>query len=295
VILETSSESFAIAEAAAACGHQVRVIPATLVRTLGVGRRGIKTDRRDAQLLSEVSCRIDLPTVHISSKASRERKAMCAMRESLVESRTKLINTVRGWLRTELLRVATGATYTFPRRVCKVWQEKRAQPLPAFVERTLKAIDSLSEEIDQADREIERLAKTDPVCARLMTVVGVGPVTAIRFTSTVDDLARFSSAHALESYLGVTPGEDSSADRQRRTAITKAGSPKTRWALVQAAWVARRYKADPMVQWSYEVEKRRGRRVAIVALARKIAGILFAIWRDGTTYDPAKTAQVPST
>ncbi len=85
--------------------------------------------------------------------------------------------------------------------------------------------------------------------------------------------------------------ERSSGDRKRITSITKAGSPKMRWALIQSCWVARRWaREDPMVQWALAIERRRGKKVAMVALARKMAGILFAIWRDGTTYDPSRGA-----
>src|SRR5437016_5857657 len=71
VVVETCTEAFAVADAALAVGHEVRVVPATLVRSLGVGARRLKTDRRDARILSEVSCRIDLPSVHVPSRASR--------------------------------------------------------------------------------------------------------------------------------------------------------------------------------------------------------------------------------
>ena len=119
-----------------------------------------------------------------------------------------------------------------------------------------------------------------------MTVPGIGPVTAVRFKAALDDRSRFASAHAVESYLGLVPGERSSSDSHHRLGITKAGSPALRACLVSAAWSARRSKHAPlMVQWSFEVEKRRGKFVAAVALARKLAGILFAIWRDGTEYD----------
>src|SRR5690349_23841661 len=99
VVMETSSEAFRLADAAKLAGHDVRVVPATLVKTLGVGARGVKTDRRDAQILSEVSCRIELPSVHVPSALARELKSMCGTREALVETRTKLINNVRGWVR----------------------------------------------------------------------------------------------------------------------------------------------------------------------------------------------------
>jgi transposase len=75
--------------------------------------------------------------------------------------------------------------------------------------------------------------------------------------------------------------------RERQTSITKAGPTALRWALVQAAWVAwRRKPNEPMVRWALQVAERRGKQIAIVALARKLSGILFAIWRDGTVYRP---------
>lgn len=206
VVMETCAESLWLADAATAAGHDVRVVPATLAPMLGVGARGIKNDRRDAQALSEASCRIDL----------------------------------------------------------------------------------LNLSIRESERELERCAKQEPVAKALMTVPGVGPMTAVCFVATLDTRERFASAHHVQAYLGLTPGERSSSDRQRRTGITKAGSRRMRWLLVQAAWAARRSRrarSSPLVQWSLQVEKRRGKGVAVVGLARKLAGLLFAMWRDGTLYD----------
>jgi transposase len=292
VIVETCAESFMVADAAKALGHEVRVVPATLVRSLGVGARRTKTDRKDAQTLSEVSCRIDLPSVHVPSNEARARKTMCGMREGAVRSRTLLINTVRGWLRTQGRKVQSGGAETLPYRVRKLYEEKSATTLPAYVERQLQLIETLSEQIAEADRELKKIANEDPVCSRLMTVPGVGPVTAVRFAAALDEVERFDDVHAVASYLGLVPGENSSSDRQHRTSITKAGAPAVRWTLVQAAWSARRWRPkDPMVLWSLEVEKRRGKNIAVMALARKMAGILFAIWRKGTTYDASLGAK----
>jgi transposase len=115
VVVETCSEAFWVADAALATGHEVRVVPGTLVRSLGVGARGVKTDRRDARALSEVSCRLDVPSVHVPSRVARQRKTLCGMRDALVGSRTKLINTVRGWLRAEGRRPRSGDLSTFAR------------------------------------------------------------------------------------------------------------------------------------------------------------------------------------
>jgi len=158
--------------------------------------------------------------------------------------------------------------------------------IPPYVARVLTGIAELSVRVNEMDRELEACAAADPTCQLLMTAPGVGPTTAIRFVAAVDDVTRFPSAHRVEAYLGLTPGERSSSERKRRTGITKAGPSKLRWILVQAAWSARRYYKDhPLVMWALEVEKRRGKNVAVMALARRLAGILYAMWRDGRPYD----------
>jgi transposase len=292
VIVETGAEAFRIADAALAAGHEVRVVPATLVKTLGVGSRGVKNDQKDARVLSEVSCRIDLPSVHIPSALARELKSLSGSREILIETRTKLINNVRGWMRTQLWRVRSGATSSFPTRV-RGHAQRFAQPIPPHIERPLTILDQLELQIRQADRELGRFAREHPVCRRLMTVPGIGPVTAVRFLAAIDQCERFGNAHAVASYLGLTPGQRSSSERERQTGITKAGPSAVRWALVQAAWAAwRRSPEEPMVRWATQISERRGKHVAIVALARKLSGILFAIWRDGTIYRSSHATQV---
>ena len=295
VVVETCAEAFRVADAARAHGHEARVVSATLVRTLGIGARRNKTDRRDAQVLSEVSCRIDLPSVHIPSSQARERKTVCGMREALVGARTKVINTVRGWLRGQGKRPRPGSTSTFVDRVRAVFGEEE---LPIYVERQLRAAEKLTEEIDEADKDVEQQAREDETCRRLMSVPGVGAVTAVRFVAALDQVERFESAHHVESYLGLVPGESSSSERQQRLSITKAGPTKLRWVLVQAAWALRTRcrtpAALPLQLWAHQVEQRRGKRTATVALARKLAGILYAIWRDGTEYQAARGAKMPS-
>src|SRR5437773_10662943 len=150
VILETTAEAFGIADAARAIGHEVRVVPATLVRTLGVGARKTKTDRRDAQVLSEVSCRIDLPSVHIPSARSREWKALCGMHDVLSGSRTKLTNNLRGWLRGQGIRRPT-------RRHFMAYMSE-LESLPIYVASQLRMIEALIVEIRESDKRIAQLA-----------------------------------------------------------------------------------------------------------------------------------------
>lgn len=290
VIVETSAEAFQIADAALAGAHEVRVVPATLVKQLGIGSRNVKNDRKDARVLSEVSCRIDLPSVHIPTTRSRELKSACGAREAMIRSRTLLINNARGWLRTQLIRLGTGATKTFPARLRTHAATNNVQ-LPDHVTRLLEAVDVLNLQVKEADKQLAKIAGEDPVCRRLMTTPGVGPVTTVRFVAAIDDVKRFNSAHAVQSYLGLTPGENSSSERNQKLGITKAGSSELRRALIQGAWVVMfRAKQDPMALWAEKIAARRGKFVAVVALARKLAGILFALWRDGTTYRPSKSA-----
>lgn len=292
VVVETCGEAFGIADVAKRLGHEVRVVPATLVRTLGVGARRTKTDQRDARVLSEVSCRVDLPSVHIPTAESRELKTICGMRDALVGARTKVINTVRGWMRGHGRRLALRTAETFTERVRASYGEQ----LPSHVERQLAAVDTLTTEIKKAEKDLASRAEANETCRRLMTVPGVGPVTSIRFVAALDDVGRFANAHQVESYLGLVPGESSSSERQQKLSITKAGPTALRWVLVQAAWVLRtRCKqpaAAPLQLWAHRVELRRGKRIATVALARKLAGILYAIWRDGTEYDGARGAKM---
>ena len=290
VLLESCAEAFVVADAAKAAGHEVIVVPAKLVRQLGVGDRGIKNDVRDAQQLSNVSCRLqELPSVHIPSAMSRERKAMCNMREAQIEARTKLVNTARSWLRSHGVGVLRGGgPETFPGRFRRHVASK-GRTAPEDVERLLRAIEALNLGITEADKQLAQEAEQDGVCKLLMTAPGVGPVTSIRYAAALDDVSRFRSAHGVESYLGVVPGENSTGESRKRrmTGITKAGPPRVRWALTQAAWTALRYnKGAPMVQWAREVAKRRGKKCAAVALMRKLAGVLFAMWRDGRPYHP---------
>jgi len=284
VVLETCAEAFRLADAAKLAGHEVRVVPGTLVRLLGVGARGVKNDQRDAQHLSEASWRADIPSVHIPSQQARELRSICGARDVLVGSRTKVINNVRGWLRTRIWRIRSGSPASFADRVRGVAASLN-ETLPEHVERQLRTVEALHEEVRGADRQLAAWSRKSEVCRRLMSIPGIGVITAVRFIAAIDDPTRFASAHRVQSYLGLTPGEHSSSERERKTGISKAGPTALRLCLVQGAWMVFRMK-QPMSTWAHQLAERRGRHVAIVALARKLAGIMFAVWRDGSVYSP---------
>ncbi len=291
VILETSSEAFRIADAARAAGHEVRVVPATLAPQLGVGERGVKTDLRDARKLSQVSCQIDLPTVHIPSEQARELRSVIRSRETLIETRTKLVNHVRGWMRTQLWKLRGRGSLTLPERM-RSQAAAGQRSLPDHIEQVLAVVDTLNQQVRAADQQVKALARANPVCQRLMTIPGIGPVTSVSFVAALDDVSRFAHAYRVQSYVGLTPGENSSSERQQRTGITKAGPSSVRRTLIQAAWVAfRQCPDDPMVKWAKQIAARRGNPIAVVALARKMSGVMYALWRDQSSYQPTKAAR----
>jgi transposase len=153
-------------------------------------------------------------------------------------------------------------------------------------------VPALNAEIAGADRRLQALATGSTVVTRLATVPGIGPITALAFVAALDDVARFRSAHEVEAYLGLVPSEYRSGDRRLRGRITKRGDVRTRWLLVEAAWRIMR-SPDPGVgalkAWGEQLARRRGKAIAAVAIARRLAGILYALWRDKTEYRPLPT------
>jgi transposase len=136
-----------------------------------------------------------------------------------------------------------------------------------------------------------RDAQALPVVQRLCTAPGIGPVTAVAFVSTLDLVQRFEGAHQVQAHPGLVPSEFSSGERQQRGAITKTGNTRLRWLLVEAAWSilrSRHSRTAELRLWAQRIALRRGQRIAIVALARKLAGILFAMWRDETEFGKAE-------
>lgn len=291
VIVETSAEAFRIADAAKAAGHEVRVVPATLTKLLGVGERGVKNDRKDAQQLSAASWRTDLPSVHIPSAQARELKSLLGARDVLVTAQRNLSNNIRGWIRTQVWKLPSGKMQTLPARL-RAHAAVQSKELPEHVQRQLKTLELITEQVVAANRQVKQLAEAHPICRRLMTVPGIGPVTSLRFVAAVDDPTRFASAHSVQSYIGLTPGERSSGATTRTTGITKAGQAELRRCLVQAAWSAMcAHGTHPMLTWAQRIADRRNKAIAATALARKLAGILLAIWKHGTTYEPTRAAQ----
>jgi transposase len=162
--------------------------------------------------------------------------------------------------------------------------------LPPALAETLaplrRVLETLNEEIHDLDAGCETTAAGDAVVQRLQSVPGVGPIVALTFRAYVDDLSRFTDASQVSAAMGLVPREDSSAERRHRGHITTGGPTEVRSLLVQAAWSCWRTKRSGTLHaWVERVAARRGRRIAVVALARRLSRILYAIWRDQSRFD----------
>lgn len=282
VVVESGTESEWVARVLEACGHTVIVADPNYAPMYGQRTRRVKTDRRDVAALAE-ACRLGIYRVaHRVSAAQRDRRRRLRVREQLVRMRTQAVNLLRAQLRQEGYRLGSGSAAAAATRYARLVLPTALQEAVAPLLDVLRHLHPL---LTGLDADAATAATADPVVQRLMSAPGVGPITALTFRATLDTVTRFRDASSASAYVGLVPYEDSSGERHRRGRITKAGPSTLRSLLIQAAWVVWRQRGpDALHAWVHRVADRRGKRIAVVALARRLTRILFAMWRDGTTY-----------
>jgi transposase len=288
ILLEASTESEWVARHLESLGHEVIVADPNFAPMYATRARRTKTDRRDARTLME-ACRLGAYRVaHRVSTARRHVRAELAVREALVRTRTRYIAVAKTLVRRDGLRVAASESHLVARRIAalELSDMLRAELLPLFA-----VLAPINEQIAAGDRRITALVAADPAMTLLATAPSIGPITASAIVATVDDVTRFASAHQFEAFLGLVPGERSSGEKRRIGRITKAGNARVRYLLVEAGWRILRTRSEETAAlraWALTIAARRGKRIAVVALARRLAGIAYAMWRDGTAYDAGK-------
>lgn len=292
ILLEASTESEWVARHLEGLGHEVIVADPGYAPMYATRSRRVKSDKRDARTLAE-ACRLGAyRPAHRLSEPQRHVRAELAVRDAMVRTRTRYVAVIKALVRRDGLRLAAGS----PERTATRFALLDATgvvsgALRAEVAPLLQLLEPLNAEIAAADRRLTALTAADPQVRRLTTAPGVGPVTATAFVATLDDVTRFRDAHQVMAYLGLVPSERSSGERQHRGRITKAGSPRVRWLLVEAAWRILRYpsaEGTTLQSWAKRIAVRRGTKIAVVALARRLAGVLYVMWRDGTDYSAAR-------
>lgn len=288
ILLETGTESEWVAQALEAAGHEVIVADPNYAPMYGELCRRVKTDRRDVAALAEANRRGWYRAAHRTSAAQRATRQMLRTRRFLVQTRSGAVSLLRSLLRQSGYRLASGSCEAVPARVA-------ALALPPELATTVaplcRQITAVTGEIALIDTRLQTRTADDPVIARLRSVPGVGLIVATTFRAVVDRHERFRHAGQVSAAIGLVPGEDSSAERRHRGHLTKAGPRELRSLLVQAAWVCWRHPGSATLRaWVEALAARRGRRIAVVALARRLSRILFALWRDGSTFDVMKLA-----
>jgi transposase len=287
VALETGSQSSWIARELTRLGHEALVANARELR--GIWGSVRKNDRRDALKLARYA-RMDPALLHPTRVRSEEAQLELSglrVREALVRARTLLVNAARGLAKTHGERLAKTSTKSFALRAAADLKPE----LAAVLEPLFREVAALSEQITAANRAAQQAAERDPSAARLMTVPGVGPLTALTFVHTLEDPNRFRHSREVGAYLGLTPRQAQSGSSDPQLPISKAGDVRLRRLLVQCAHrILGPFGQDSSLRrWALLLASRggaAGRKRAVTALARKLAVVLHRLWNSEDRWRP---------
>jgi transposase len=249
------------------------------IRTKRVRKQ--KTDRQDAQLLLRLMMEDRFPRIWVPDSENRDLRQLLWHRHRLVQMRTRVMNQLHvvalneGVRRKKALWRPAGRA-ELESIVLAPWASRRRQDL-------LDLLDQLTPKIQELSRARDEEVEKRPVTRRLMTHPGVGPLTALAYELVIGTPERFHCGKQIASYIGLVPSEESSGDRRRLGHISKQGNALLRYLLVEAAQVT--VRSHP--QWRskfFHLAMRRGRKLAKVAMARKLAVHLYWMWRQGCEY-----------
>ena len=290
IAIEVGTHSPWVSRLLRSFGHELIVANPRQVKLITESSR--KDDRLDAQTLARLA-RIDpqllRPIQHRTEKAQMA-LTVIRVRAALIAVRTSLVNTARGLAKTLGERL--------PKCDADQMGVLQAASLPAklqqVLEPLLKEVESITEKIKDSDREIEQIARKDyPETALLQQVGGVGSLIALTFVLTVDDKDRFQKSRDIGCYVGLRPRRSDSGQRQPQLRITKEGDPYLRTMLVQGAHyiISRRGPDTDLKRWGLHLAERggkRGKKKAVVAVARKLGILLHRLWVTAEVYEPLR-------
>lgn len=285
VAMEACGTSYHWAREIALLGHTVRLLPTQLVKAFVP--RG-KTDANDAIAIAETLKRKDIRFVPIKSRQQQAFAVLQSTRALLIRQRTKSVNALRSHL-SEFGLIAGLGQKNVEKLIAEIQADKN-EIIPSVA---MSALDEISEEISLLDARIERLdrklaaeAKADADIARLMTIPGVGILTASAIKAAVSDPGSFKSSRHFAAWLGLTPKANSSGGSSRSKGISKMGNSQLRVLLFMAATAAIRAARvkSTLTSWLKNLLARRPAKVAIVALSNKIARVVWALLKNGGVY-----------
>ena len=241
-----------------------------------------KTDRQDAQHILKLLLKDDFPKIWVPSWENRDLRQLLWHRHRMVQTRTRIMN--------QLQAVAINEGVRCKKRLWREAGRKQLESLPLAQwasrrrQDLLEVLDRINPTIAELTQAIEDEAEKCSEARRLMTHPGVGALTAVAFVLIIGEAHRFSCGKQIASYLGLVPAEDSSGERRRLGHITKQGNSLLRCLLVEATQAT----AGSDCRWRnqfFHLAKRRGRKIAKVAMARRLAVRLYWMWRRGWNYE----------
>lgn len=244
-----------------------------------------KSDVNDAESLAQLSRTGWFKPVHMKAEGTHIDRAALKIREQLVSSRNAMASQLRGMLKLFGLRLGKVTTPARRRERLEALFVQRPDLQPVFAG-LIASIEALDGQISRSLKLLERRAAGDAVCTRLMSVPGVGPVTALTFTSSIEDPARFRRSRDAGAYAGLVPRRSQSGERDYAGRISKAGDPLLRSALYEAAnsILARLKRPCALQSWGRRLAEAKGGKRARVAVARKLAALLHHLWRSESEF-----------
>ena len=270
-------------------GHEVKLMAPQFVAPY---RKANKNDMRDAEAIAEALTRPTMRFVPVKSVAQQELQALHRVRERLMKARTALINETRGLLLEYGNVVPQGAT-TFRKHVLEKLATEDAKLTPhslALFQQLLEELATLEARVATYDAQLAQVAQTHPVCQRLMTIPGLGELTATALVAAVSGATQFKNGRQFAAWLGLVPRQHSTGGKSRLLGMSKHGDSYLRKLLVHGArsclrWVGR--KRDRRSQWVQSLMERRGWNRAAVALANKNARVAWVLMCTEQVYETA--------
>ena len=270
-------------------GHDVRLMPPAYVKPY-VKRQ--KNDAADAAAICEAVTRPSMRFVKVRSVDNQAVLMHHKVREMLVRQRTQILNGLRGHLAEIGIIAAQSPVHA---RALADLLRREDPSIPQAVTMALLPLVTqlalLDDEIKEADTAIARLAKADPVASALMSVPGIGPVTASALVASVGDPSGFSGPRQFAAFLGLVPRQNSSGGKPRLGRISKMGNAYLRKLLVVGAHAVLYHRArhtDPLRCWAQKLMETKPFKLVAVAIANKLARIAFAVMTTGTSYRAAQ-------
>ncbi len=263
-------------------GHGVEVGDSRSIKLIAQSR--CKTDKIDSRILMELRAKGFLPTTYIPTPKERELRELLRHRSTMVRTSTRCKLRIHAVLDKE----CKGIRYPFTTSGREYLRTvDLTEPRRAILEHELSILDFVEEQAEIQYRRIRRLAASEPDIKRLRSLPGFDILMSAAFFAEIGDEKRFKNADQVAAYIGLVPRVYSSGNTRRCGRITKTGSKFMRWMLVQAAWTA--IKVSPNLRARFSaISRRRGKKVAIISIARKLATIAFRILRDKTEYKEEK-------